>query len=210
MILVLPISLAYAVLKNDSRENAPYASVLVGLVLGALYSFVECMFTSSYYLVRYAFFPNYAFYLCFEVLLPCFFCAAACLIFIKKRDKALLSLFFVLAAFYAVFMPARIIHRNAVFDWYLLFVKPVVYTIMLFALKHAFSLLDDRLNGTAPKSAILKNAVPPLIVCAALLVPPAIDVMHLLAAHLWTIALAVVAYVLCALWGCRQIARKIS
>ena len=199
MILVLPISLAYAVLKNDSRENAPYASVLVGLVLGALYSFVECMFTSSYYLVRYAFFPNYAFYLCFEVLLPCFFCTAACLIFIKKRDQALLSLFFVLAAFYSVFMPARIIHRNAVFDWYLLFVKPVVYTDMLFVLKYAFSLLNDRLNGAAPKSAL-----PQLILCAALLVPPAIDVMHLLATPVWTIALASAAYVLFALWGCRQ------
>ena len=199
MILVLPISLAYAILKNDSRENAPYASVLTGFVLGALYSFVECKLKSSYYLTRYAFFPNYAFYLCFEVLLPCFFCTAACLIFIKKRDQALLSLFFVLAAFYSVFMPARIIHRNAVFDWYLLFVKPVVYTGMLFVLKYAFSLLNDRLNGAAPKSAL-----PQLSLCAALLVPPAIDVMHLLATPVWTIALASVAYVLFALWGCRQ------
>ena len=199
MILVLPISLSYAVLKNDSRKNVPYASVLTGFVLGAVYSFAECMFSSSYYLVRYAVFPNYAFYLFFEVLLPCFFCTAACLIFIKKRDKALLSLYFVLAAFYSVFMPARIIHRNAVFDWYLLFVKPVVCVGMLFALKYAFSLLNDRLNGAAPKSAL-----PQLILCAALIVPPAIDVMHLLASPLWTIALAGAAYVLCALWGCRQ------
>lgn len=130
---------------------------------------------------------------------PVFFCTAACLIFIKKRDKALLSLYFVLAAFYSVFMPARIIHRNAVFDWYLLFVKPVVCVGMLFALKYAFSLLNDRLNGTAPKSAL-----PQLILCAALIVPPAIDVMHLLASPVWTIALASAAYVLFALWGCRQ------
>ncbi|MGI5173377.1 hypothetical protein H0R92_07215 [Treponema sp. OMZ 840] len=201
MILALPLSLVYTLTKSDEAA-APYASVLTGLVLGALYSFVECMFTSSYYLIRYAFFPNYAFYLFFEVVLPCLFCTAFYLIFTKKHDKILLSLYFVFAGFYAVYMPARVIHRNEVFDWYLLFVKPLIYTAMVIGIKNTALLLHKTAEDFAfctPSAISAKDRVKPFIfpvsvTLCVLIIPPAVDVMHLLNLPIWTILPAALVY----------------
>lgn len=190
--------------KNEERTVAPYASALTGLILGAVYSFIECMFTPAYYLIRYAFFPNYGFYLFFEVVLPFLFCTVFYLIFIKKHDKALLSLCFVFAAFYAVYMPARIIHRNNAFDWYLLFIKPVIYTAMVIGIKNTAVFLYKTVKEAVSRSSSAVSAraggkpfvFPVSLMLCVLIIPPAIDVMHLLNLSLW--AVIPVALVYCA------------
>lgn len=186
---------------NDGQSPAPYVSVLTGLIFGALYAFVECMFTSSYYLIRYAFFPNYGFYLFFETLLPFLCSAGLCLIFIKNRSQILLSFGFVFAAFYAVYMPARIIHRNDAFDWYLLFVKPVIYTAMVIGIKNTAVFLYKTVKDAASRSLSAASAavgvkfvLPVSVMLCVLIVPPAVDVMSLLNLSLWIILPACLCY----------------
>lgn len=207
MITVLPVSLLYMLTKHEEQTPAPYASVLTGLVFGSLYAFVECMFTPAYYLIRYAFLPNYGFYLFFETVLPCLCCTALSLIFIKNRSQILLFLGFICAAFYAVYMPARIIHRNNVFDWYLLFVKPLMYTAMVIGIKNTALLLHKTVEGLASGSSPVVSAaaissalrVKPFIfpvsfIICVLIIPPAVDVMNLLNLPVWAVLPAALAY----------------
>jgi len=199
MFLAIPLSLVYTVTKSD-EDALPYSSALTGLILGAFYAFIECMFTSAYYLMRYAFFPNYVFYLFFEVVLPCLFCTAVRIFFSKERDTVLPALYFVIAGFYAVYMPARIMHRNTQFDWYLLFVKPLLYIFMLGGVKHMLSFLYGMVDflpfSSIPteKSAVKRLARPLLILAAVLCIPPAIDVMNLLNLPFWTVLPAFCVY----------------
>ncbi|WP_428771135.1 hypothetical protein V1L52_04635 [Treponema sp. HNW] len=210
MITVLPLSLVYMLTKNHEQSPAAYASALTGLILGAVYAFIECMFTPAYYLIRYAFFPNYGFYLFFEIVLPCLFCTVFYVIFIKKHDKVLFSLYFVFAAFYAVYMPARIMHRHDVLDWYLLFVKPVIYTSMLIGFKHTFYFLGELCSncGLFQHSGIpvSKDLPKRLFLLAGFtlglaLIPSAVDVMNLLNLPFWTVLSAAFVYCAVSLFG---------
>ena len=195
MVTLLPLCLVYMLKNNNGQSSAPYTSILAGLIFGALYSFIDCMFTSSYYLIRYAFFPNYGFYVFFEVVLPCLCCAGLSLIFIKNRSQILLSFGFVIAAFYAVYMPARIIHRNDAFDWYLLFVKPVIYTAMVIGIKNTAVFLHKTVKEAASRFLTAVSAVagvkffifPVSLMLCVLIIPPAIDVMNLLNLPFWII-----------------------
>lgn len=202
MIFLLPITLVYVLTKNAypaGRPDIRYSAAIVGFLTGVVYAFIECVFTSSYYLIPYAFFPNYFSHLAFEVLIPCIFCLAACLVFVKVKKENFIVLYFVLAAFYSVFMPARIIHRNTVFDWYLLFQKPIVYTCMLFGIKNTVLLLYGCLKLPASfLGTVTKKTYPALRPAAALsacmLIPPALDVMHLLSLPVWLVLTAGIVY----------------
>ena len=71
MIFLLPITLVYVLTKNAypaGRPDIRYSAAIVGFLTGVVYAFIECVFTSSYYLIPYAFFPNYFSHLAFEVL----------------------------------------------------------------------------------------------------------------------------------------------
>lgn len=202
MITVLPLCLVYMLKNKDGQSFAPYTSALTGLIFGSLYAFVECMFTSSYYLIRYAFFPNYGFYVFFEVVLPCLCCAGLSLIFIKNRSQILLSFGFVITAFYAVYMPAHIIRRNDAFDWYLLFVKPVIYTAMVIGIKNTAVFLHKTVEKAASRSLTAVSAgagvrffiLPVSLMLCLLIIPPAIDVMNLLNLPVWIILPAGLCY----------------
>ena len=96
MIFLLPITLVYVLTKNAypaGRPDIRYSAAIVGFLTGVVYAFIECVFTSSYYLIPYAFFPNYFSHLAFEVLIPCIFCLAACLVFVKVKKENFIKKF---------------------------------------------------------------------------------------------------------------------
>lgn len=97
-------------------------------------------------------------------------------------------------------------NRNNIFDWYLLFAKPIIYTCMLLGMKTVITHLYHYIRSTKSsentismkKVTILKFS---LILGGCFLTPPAIDVMHLLDISVWILIIVTLLYSTAATYG---------
>lgn len=191
MFLLFPLLLVYslAVKKFSPTVQQRYSPALIGFLFASLYTFIELLFVSAYYLSPYTFFANYIVFFAFEVLIPCVSCFLILTLCVKKQENKFMLLYFVLLGFYTIYFPARIMNRNTIFDWYILFVKPILYASMLLGIKNLITYFYQHIHTAkdsivAKRICILKFSLALLV---SLLIPPAIDVMDLLNLSLWTI-----------------------
>lgn len=208
MFLLFPIMLTYSLFVKDfsSMVKQRYVPALIGILVGALYSFIELLFFSAYYLAPYVFLYNYAYFLFFEVLIPCVLCFIILFFFIKKQKNRFMLLYFILLGFYTVYFPARLMNRNDVFDWYLILVKPILYVAMLYGMQNFITYLYKTIcsygaegnTNTINKIFIFKVFLT-FFLCVT--VPPTIDVMHLFVFPAWIIIFLSIFYSLVATCG---------
>jgi len=133
MLVLLPL-VAVFFLSLDYKKGKItniFSASLFGVLLGIVYSFCDVLFTFDYYLAKFSFWTNWFHFGFIEMLIPVCIATGLYVLCIKNYTDMFKSLFYLLIGFFTIYMPVRIISRNATYHYYLLFFKP---TLFLFAL----------------------------------------------------------------------------
>ncbi len=152
--------------------------VLFGGLAGIIYSGCGALFVRAYRLAPYSFIANWGFFVLTRAVLPL---AVLSVLFVllsrgSLKDN-LYSLPLYCNGFFMVFMPYQIIHNNDGFDFFLLFVYPLLTLCMLSLLWYSLTLLARE------KKVVYVVAVPALL--AALLMPSLLLALYFINRLLW-------------------------
>ena len=138
MILAIPTMIVYSIIEKDFFIKAKQRlfSIVVGILISIIYVFIDLFFTSSFYSSRYAFFPNFMHSLFLEIVIPVGICSIFIFFFIKKDQYKWYQLYFMTLGFLAIYIPATILNENAVYNWYIIFSKPIIMLSVLYGIKN--------------------------------------------------------------------------
>lgn len=200
MILALPLMIVYSIMAKDFFIEAKQRvfSIVIGITMSIIYTFIDLFFTSPYYTNQFAFFPNFLHSFFFEIAIPIAFCSFFILLFIKNKQNKWYQLYFMLLGFLVVYFPARIFNENALYNWYLLFSKPIIILSMLYSLKNciifSYSYRDTlhKELKTHFKVFSIIGIVFSYILC--LTIPSVIDSLYILDIPNWVLAIVSVLY----------------
>ena len=108
----------------------------------------------------YGVFANFPYYFLSTIFVPILICAL--ILFLLSKDSwifKLQSFTPMLIGFYAIFLPYETISKNDNFDFFLLFVVPIIFFTMIILQEFALELLVSVLQKATKKIAILFSAL---------------------------------------------------
>ena len=133
----------FTILKNPEKEldadnqKTPTFSkgvmIVFGAILSVIYCFVDFFTAYAYRAPVYGLFTNFTYYFLSTILVPMLVCAVP--LFLLSKDSWTFKLQTytpMLIGFYAIFLPYETISKNDTFDFFLLFMIPVIYSTMFF------------------------------------------------------------------------------
>lgn len=132
----------------DHANRSKVYSVLLGLGCGAVYVVFAILFGSEYRVISVNFFKNFSWLLLQETFLPAIIITI--LFFLLSKDSFQFKvnvLFLVLAGFYTLYIPFRILFRSGAFTAFTLFFKPILLACFVLAFSFAIRLFYKNLKG---------------------------------------------------------------
>lgn len=132
---------------NHANMNKIY-SVLLGLGCGAAYVVFAILFGSEYRVISVNFFKNFSWLFLQETFLPAVIITI--LFFFLSKDSFQFKvnmLFLVLAGFYTLYIPFRILFRSGAFTAFTLFFKPILLACFVLGFSFAIRLFYKNLKG---------------------------------------------------------------
>ncbi len=132
---------------NHANRGKVY-SVLLGLGCGAAYVVFAILFGSEYRVISVNFFKNFSWLFLQEAFLPT--TIITILFFLLFRDSFQFKvnvLFLVLAGFYTLYIPFRILFRSGAFTAFTLFLKPILLACFIVGFSFAIRLFYKNLKG---------------------------------------------------------------
>ncbi len=152
-----------------------------GSVTSAIYCFIGFLFFNAYRLPKYSFESNFVYFFLYGTVLPVVLCSL--LYFLLGKNSwsfKILMLSDVLPAFYAVFLPYRIIAEYEIRDYFVLFVLPAVLVCCFVIFRKAFAFI------VLEKAALWKKIVFGIFAFAIFIMSPAIiETLYFVDAPLW-------------------------
>lgn len=122
--------------------------VLLGLGCGAIYVVFAILFGSEYRIVPADFLKNFSWYFLQEVCLPTVLITFLFFLFFKDSFAFKIDvLFFVLAGFYTLYIPFRILFRSGGFSAFLLFFRPIFLTCSIVGFSYSLRLIYKNIKG---------------------------------------------------------------
>lgn len=122
--------------------------LLLGLGCGAIYVFFAILFGSEYRIVPADFLKNFNWYFFQEVCLPTVLITFLFFLFFKESLAFKIDvLFFVLAGFYTLYIPFRLLFRSGSFSAFLLFFKPIFLTCSIIGFSFSLRLIYTNIKG---------------------------------------------------------------
>lgn len=134
--------------------------ILFGIIISIIYCFVDFFTAFAYRNPIYGVFANFPYYFLSTIFVPILICAL--ILFLLSKDSwifKLQSFTPMLIGFYAIFLPYETISKNDNFDFFLLFVVPIIFFIMIILQEFALELLVSVLQKATKKIAILISAL---------------------------------------------------
>lgn len=134
--------------------------ILFGIIISIIYCFVDFFTAYAYRNPIYGVFANFPYYFLSTIFVPILICAL--ILFLLSKDSwifKLQSFTPMLIGFYAIFLPYETISKNANFDFFLLFVVPIIFFTMIILQEFALELLVSVLQKATKKIAILISAL---------------------------------------------------
>ena len=129
-------------------EKTKVFPLLLGLGCGAIYVFFAILFGSEYRIIAADFLKNFSWYFLQEVCLPTVLVNFLFFLFFKDSLAFKIDvLFFVLAGFYTLYIPFRILFRSGAFSAFLLFFKPIFLTCSIVGFSFSFRLIYKNMKG---------------------------------------------------------------
>lgn len=173
LFLLFAVPLFYYIfsnLRNQKKDDSVVALevstfskgflILFGIIISIIYCFVDFFTAYAYRNPIYGVFANFPYYFLSTILVPILICAF--ILFLLSKDSwifKLQSFTPMLIGFYAIFLPYETISKNDNFDFFLLFVVPIIFFTMIILQEFALELLVSVLQKATKKIAILISAL---------------------------------------------------
>lgn len=173
LFLLFAVPLFYYIfsnLRNQKKDDSVVALevstfskgflILFGIIISIIYCFVDFFTAYAYRNPIYGVFANFPYYFLSTILVPILICAL--ILFLLSKDSwifKLQSFTPMLIGFYAIFLPYETISKNDNFDFFLLFVVPIIFFTMIILQEFALELLVSVLQKATKKIAILISAL---------------------------------------------------
>lgn len=169
LFLLFAVPLFYYIfsnLRNQKKDDSVVALevstfskgflILFGIIISIIYCFVDFFTAYAYRNPIYGVFANFPYYFLSTIFVPILICAL--ILFLLSKDSwifKLQSFTPMLIGFYAIFLPYETISKNDNFDFFLLFVVPIIFFTMIILQEFALELLVSVLQKATKKIAIL-------------------------------------------------------
>lgn len=167
LFLLLSIPLFYILyiqFKPNQRNLSHGFMVFFGTFLATIYCIIDFFVFYSYKEPVYNVFSIFPDYFITFTLIPFLVCGVFLFIFAKDPLAFKLEKFFpLLVGFFIIFFPYKTITQNRVFDYFLLFLSPLLYFSMLIFLDYIMNLTKDLLAKKL-KTSSLAIIIPSLLV----------------------------------------------
>lgn len=173
LFLLFAVPLFYYIfsnLRNQKKDDSVVALevstfskgflILFGIIISIIYCFVDFFTAYAYRNPIYGVFANFPYYFLSTIFVPILICAL--ILFLLSKDSwifKLQSFTPMLIGFYAIFLPYETISKNDNFDFFLLFVVPIIFFTMIILQEFALELLVSVLQKATKKIAILFSAL---------------------------------------------------
>lgn len=173
LFLLFAVPLFYYIfsnLRNQKKDDSVVALevstfskgflILFGIIISIIYCFVDFFTAYAYRNPIYGVFANFPYYFLSTIFVPILICAF--ILFLLSKDSwifKLQSFTPMLIGFYAIFLPYETISKNDNFDFFLLFVVPIIFFTMIILQEFALELLVSVLQKATKKIAILISAL---------------------------------------------------
>lgn len=181
-ISLLPICFLLSRILSSNSGAYPHTgsafSFVLGIVLGAFYCVAAMLiFTVNPY-IQYNVLITFAKNILFLTVPPCSILFLLLIVFSKNSFSNKVLLFpSLLYGFYSVYVPFTILSYNKVYSFYPLFAEPIVFLLMITAIKIAISLF---IAGSAKKMHPLFYVLNALLVLLSLIFPPLMNTFYVL------------------------------
>ena len=152
LFLALPIFyIIFVQINEDKKSLSQGFMIFFGIFVAALFYLIDFFVSNSYVDFRYGVFKIYPHFFKIFTLIPFLICGLILFLFAKDKIAFKLQNFFpLLLGFYTVYLPYQIISKNANFDFFLLFVLPIIIFTMLilldFSMNYIIFLIEKKLN----------------------------------------------------------------
>lgn len=192
LILLLPLFLAAYCVKIRTAKIVP--PIVIGALSAVLVVAFKMLFVMSHRIIPYSFGENFVYYLVKETLVPALVLYVIYFLVAKDNVEFKINTYLPLElAFYCVYLPYCVISTtSSVYSWFSIFVKPLVYAIMI--AQTGVSLRDLYRNyADGKKGLVVLNAFMILLFFA---VPPIMESAYVMNYKLYVILLICAAYII--------------
>lgn len=188
MLLLLPVSL-FVFYFNREKDNRAHLLLVMftGILTASVFVFIKILFAEPYYMPEVSFLKAFLYFYLGQTFFPMAVVWALFLLFARKDTVSdRFTLFFpMLAAFYAIYLPYRIIDEALPYSAFCLFVKPVLYLAML-AIVHDFFVRLGNNSFAATGTKILNWIITVVLTCV-----PTVAEIFWYQGYLWVIWAAI-------------------
>ena len=150
--------------------------IFIGLVLGVIYALVDFFTAFAYRNPTYNIGTNFTYYFLSTTLMPVIICAVILFLLSKDNWQFKFQNFTpLILGFFVLFLPYETISKNDTFDFFLLFIVPVLYTTMIILMDYNFEFIQ----AIYEKSVKAKYLYIPILgILLALIIPSLIYSMY--------------------------------
>lgn len=150
--------------------------IFIGLILGVIYALVDFFTAFAYRNPTYNIGTNFTYYFLSTTLMPVIICAVILFLLSKDNWQFKFQNFTpLILGFFVLFLPYETISKNDTFDFFLLFIVPVLYTTMIILMDYNFEFIQ----AIYEKSVKAKHLYIPILgILLALIIPSLIYSMY--------------------------------
>lgn len=165
LLLSIPVFyILYIQFKQKQKDLSHGFMVFFGTFLATLYCIIDFFVFYAYKEPVYNVFSLFPDYFITYTLIPFLICIVILFIFAKDNLSFKLEKFFpLLVGFFIIYFPYKTITQNRVFDYFLLFLTPVLYFSMLIFLDYIMTLIKGLVEKKL-KTVALLIIIPSLLV----------------------------------------------
>ena len=150
--------------------------IFIGLILGVIYALVDFFTAFAYRNPTYNIGTNFTYYFLSTTLMPVIICAVILFLLSKDNWQFKFQNFTpLILGFFVLFLLYETISKNDTFDFFLLYIVPVLYTIMIILMDYNFEFIQ----AIYEKSVKAKHLYIPILgILLALIIPSLIYSMY--------------------------------
>lgn len=150
--------------------------IFIGLILGTVYALVDFFTAFAYRNPTYNIGTNFTYYFLSTTLMPVIICAVILFLLSKDNWQFKFQNFTpLILGFFVLFLPYETISKNDTFDFFLLFIVPILYTTMIILMDYNFEFIQ----AIYEKSVKAKHLYIPILgILLALIIPSLIYSMY--------------------------------
>ncbi len=150
--------------------------IFIGLILGVIYALVDFFTAFAYRNPTYNISTNFTYYFLSTTFMPVIICAVILFLLSKDNWQFKFQNFTpLILGFFVLFLPYETISKNDTFDFFLLFIVPVLYTTMIILMDYNFEFIQ----AIYEKSVKAKHLYIPILgILLALIIPSLIYSMY--------------------------------